>query len=151
VTLDGVLDWILGLLTTLTHNSLLHLIIAPSLISTLYSSLEHTLSLPASSVFTSSFLVTASNEDYSSASVLTSSLNGVSLPTVYSCQSQRVTLRLAAYRQSVCLGARPLETHDHRFIFQLNSCGNSPYVTSSLTRGWACLLWICLAFRQVYV
>jgi hypothetical protein len=45
VTIDGVLDWILDLLTTLTCNSWLHLIIAPSLISTLYSSLEHTLSL----------------------------------------------------------------------------------------------------------
>jgi hypothetical protein len=28
-------------------------------------------------------------------------------------------------------------------FFQLNSCGNSPYVTSSLTRSWVCLLWIC--------
>jgi hypothetical protein len=44
VSLDGVLDWILDLLTTLTHNSYLHLIIAPSLISTLYKSLENTLS-----------------------------------------------------------------------------------------------------------
>jgi hypothetical protein len=33
-----------------------------------------------------------------------------------------------------------------RFFFQLNSCGNSPYVTSSLTRRWVCLLWICSAF-----
>jgi hypothetical protein len=37
------------------------------------------------------------------------------------------------------------------FFFQLNSCGNSFYVTSSLTRRWVCLLWICLAFRQVYI
>jgi hypothetical protein len=43
----------------------------------------------------------------------------------------KVTLRLAVYRQSIHLGARPLETHDQRFLFQLNSCGNSPYVTSS--------------------
>jgi hypothetical protein len=41
---DGVLDRILDLLTTLTHKSELHSIIAPSLVSTLYSSLEHTLS-----------------------------------------------------------------------------------------------------------
>jgi hypothetical protein len=34
----------------------------------------------------------------------------------------------------------PLETHDQIFFFLLNSCGNSPYVTSSLTRGWVCLL-----------
>jgi hypothetical protein len=50
-----------------------------------------------------------------------------------------VTLRLAAYCQSVRLGARPLENHD-QIIFQLNSCGNSPYVTSSLTRRWVCPL-----------
>jgi hypothetical protein len=31
-----------------------------------------------------------------------------------------------------------------------NSCGNSPYVTSSLTRRWISLLFICLAFHQPY-
>jgi hypothetical protein len=61
-TLDVSLDWILDLLATSTHNSQLHWIIAPSLISTLCKSLEHTLSLfPACSVVTSSCLVTASN------------------------------------------------------------------------------------------
>jgi hypothetical protein len=30
-------------------------------------------------------------------------------------------------------------------FFQLSPCGHSPYVTSSLTRRWVCLLWICLA------
>jgi hypothetical protein len=34
---------------------------------------------------------------------------------------------------------------------QLNPCNNSPYVTSSLTRRWVCLIWICLAFHQAYV
>jgi hypothetical protein len=36
-------------------------------------------------------------------------------------------------------------------FLQLNRCRNSPYVTSSLTRRWVCLLWTCLAFRQMYV
>jgi hypothetical protein len=36
-------------------------------------------------------------------------------------------------------------------VFQLNHCGHSPYVTSSLTRRWVCFLWICLAFRQTHV
>jgi hypothetical protein len=63
----------------------------------------------------------------------------------------RVTLRLAVYRQSVRLCAKPHETHDQRVLFQLNSCGNSPYVTSFLTRRWGCLLWICLAFHQVFI
>jgi hypothetical protein len=47
----------------------------------------------------------------------------------------RVALRLAVYRQSVRLGVKSLETHDLYFFFQLNTCGYSPYVTSSLTRG----------------
>jgi hypothetical protein len=50
-----------------------------------------------------------------------------------------VTLRLAIYCQSFRLGAKPLETHNPYF-FQLNTCGHSPYVTSSLTRGWVCRL-----------
>jgi hypothetical protein len=45
VTVNGVLDWWLDLLATLPHDSWLHLILAPSLISTLYKSLQHTLSL----------------------------------------------------------------------------------------------------------
>jgi hypothetical protein len=63
----------------------------------------------------------------------------------------RVALRLAVYRQSVRLGVKPLETHDQTFFLQLNSCGNSPYVASSLTRRWVCLSQICLVFRRVYI
>jgi hypothetical protein len=48
----------------------------------------------------------------------------------------RVTFRLEAYRQSVRRGAEPLETHGQNFFSQLNTCGHSPYITSSLTRGW---------------
>jgi hypothetical protein len=47
----------------------------------------------------------------------------------------RVTLRLAVYRQS-----SPLRTTTRIFILQLNICGYSPYVTSTLTRGWVCHL-----------
>jgi hypothetical protein len=36
-------------------------------------------------------------------------------------------------------------------IFHLYPCDHNPYVTSFVTRRWVCLLWICLAFRQVYV
>jgi hypothetical protein len=46
----------------------------------------------------------------------------------------------------VHLGANPLEAHDQSFFLRLNPCGHSPYVTSSLTRGWVCLLWIGFAF-----
>jgi hypothetical protein len=50
----------------------------------------------------------------------------------------KVTLRLAVYRQSVLLASSPLRPTT-RFFFRLNSCGNSPYVASSLTRRWICL------------
>jgi hypothetical protein len=35
---------------------------------------------------------------------------------------------------------------DFFFFLQLNTCGRSPYVTSTLTRGWVCLLWIGFNF-----
>jgi hypothetical protein len=61
-----------------------------------------------------------------------------------------VTLRLAAYRQSVHLGAKPLETHDHIF-FQLNPYGHSPYVTPSLKRGWVYILLVLLVFASAVI
>jgi hypothetical protein len=54
------------------------------------------------------------------------------------------------YRQSVHFGVKPTDTNHQRFCL-LNRWGHSPHVTISLTRGCVCLLWICLAFRQVYV
>jgi hypothetical protein len=48
---------------------------------TLHITPAHAKSLAHFSVFTRGFLVTASNDGYSSASVLNSSLNGGSLPT----------------------------------------------------------------------
>jgi hypothetical protein len=62
-----------------------------------------------------------------------------------------VILRLAVYRPLVLLGAKSLEAQGEIFFFQLNPCSPSPYVTSSLTRRQVCLLWMCLAFRQVYI
>jgi hypothetical protein len=49
------------------------------------------------------------------------------------------------------LAPSPLGYTIRDFLWQLNPCGPSPYVTFSLTRGWGCLLWISLAFCQVYV
>jgi hypothetical protein len=49
-----------------------------------------------------------------------------------------VTLRLAVYRQLVRPGPSPLRPKTS--VFQLNTCGYSPYVTSSLTRGYICRL-----------
>jgi hypothetical protein len=39
----------------------------------------------------------------------------------------------------------PMRLTTSNFIFQLNTCGYSPYVTSSLTIGWVCLLKLLLA------
>jgi hypothetical protein len=55
------------------------------------------------------------------------------------------------YHQSVHLGNKPLETHDHKFFFRLNTCYHSPYVTSSLTRGWVCCLQLLLALTKVVI
>jgi hypothetical protein len=111
---------------------------------TLQITIAHAKSFPACSVFISSCLVTASNNGYSSASVLKFSLNGGYLPTVL-----RVTLRLAVYRQSIRLGAKPLQTHD-QYFFHLNTCGYSPYVTSSLMKGWVCRLQLLLALASTF-
>jgi hypothetical protein len=56
------------------------------------------------------------------------------IDTLKSAVRVRVTLRLAVYLQSVRLGAEPLETHGQIFFSQMNTCGHSPYITSSLTR-----------------
>jgi hypothetical protein len=41
---------------------------------------------------------------------------------------------------------QPLEDHDQRFFsLQLNPCCHSHYVTSSMTTGWVCVLWIGFA------
>jgi hypothetical protein len=62
----------------------------------------------------------------------------------------RVTLRLAVYRQSV-LGDKPLETHDQYFFSKLNTCGHSPYATSSLTRKWVCRLQLLLVLASAVI
>jgi hypothetical protein len=38
-----------------------------------------------------------------------------------------------------------------KIFFQLTSCGNGPYVTSSLTRGWVCRLQLLLALATAVV
>jgi hypothetical protein len=63
----------------------------------------------------------------------------------------RVTLWLAVYRLSVHLGDKPLEIHDTQFFSQLNTCGHSPSVTSSLTRGWVCRLQLLLVLASAVI
>jgi hypothetical protein len=61
----------------------------------------------------------------------------------------KVTLHWRPTANQFILASRYFRITTTEF-FQLNPCGNSPYVTFSLTR-WVCLLWICFAFRQVSV
>jgi hypothetical protein len=63
----------------------------------------------------------------------------------------RVTLPLAVYRQSVRLGAEPLDTHGHIFFSQMNTCSHSPYITSSLTKGWIYHLQLLLALASAFI
>jgi hypothetical protein len=65
--------------------------------------------------------------------------------------SIRVTLWLTVYRQSVHLGFKPAETHEQYSFFQLNTCGYSPYVTSSVMRGWVCHLQWLLALTSAVI
>jgi hypothetical protein len=58
----------------------------------------------------------------------------------------KVTLGMAVYHQSAPLGTKSLEAYDLRYFLQLNPCGHSYYVTSSLRKGWICLLWIVWSF-----
>jgi hypothetical protein len=48
------------------------------------------------------------------------------------------------------LATSPLRLTASNFIFQLNACGYSPYVTSSLTTGWVCRLQLLLVFASAY-
>jgi hypothetical protein len=59
----------------------------------------------------------------------------------------RVALLLAVYRQSAPVGVKPLET-PNQYFFQPNTCSYSPYVTSSLARGWVCCLQLLLVLAS---
>jgi hypothetical protein len=148
---DEILDWLLDLLTTLTYIVITLNYSSIANLHTLWITTAYAKSFPAGSVFTSSCLVKASDKCYSSASVVKSCLNGGSLLAAQSSKSKSELLydwRFTA--NQFVLASSPLRPTARHF-FQLNSCANSPYVTSSLTIRWVCLLWICLAFRQVYI
>jgi hypothetical protein len=49
------------------------------------------------------------------------------------------------------LATRPLRLTTSNFIFQLNTCFHSPYVTSSLMKGWVCSLQILLALASAVI
>jgi hypothetical protein len=81
VTLDGVLDWTLDLLTTSLGNTLNYS--ATANLHTLQITTAHAKCFPACYVFTIRSLVTAPNDEDSSAFALKSSVDGLSLPPLF--------------------------------------------------------------------
>jgi hypothetical protein len=49
------------------------------------------------------------------------------------------------------LVTRPLRLTTSNYIFQLNTCGYSPYVTTSLTRGWVRCLQLLLVLASAVI
>jgi hypothetical protein len=49
------------------------------------------------------------------------------------------------------MATSPLRPTTRKFIFQLNTCGYSTYVTSSLTKGWICLLQLLLDLASAVI
>jgi hypothetical protein len=49
------------------------------------------------------------------------------------------------------LATTPWDSRHSNFIFQLNTCGYSTYVTSSLTRGWVCRLQLLLVLASAVI
>jgi hypothetical protein len=49
------------------------------------------------------------------------------------------------------LAPSPMRLTTNDFFFQLRSCDHSPYVTSSLRRGWVCRLQLLLAFANAVI
>jgi hypothetical protein len=49
------------------------------------------------------------------------------------------------------LATSTLRLTNSHFIFHLNTCGYSPYVTSSLTRGWVCSLQLLLVLASAVI
>jgi hypothetical protein len=93
-----------------------------------------------------------SNNGYSSASVLKSSLNDGFLPTASSSELESELLYDWRFTPNqFLLATNTLKVTTSNFIFQMNTCGYSPYVTSSLTRGWVCRLQLLLALASAFI
>jgi hypothetical protein len=113
VTLDGVLDCILDLLTTYTHDSW---VLASTLTSALYSSLKYTLNLLSLLCLYQSFPGNGYDSANPSTAPIKSSLHRLTYSWIQLKSKTKWNLRLAVYRQSVRPGIRPLETHDQIFF-----------------------------------
>jgi hypothetical protein len=80
--------------------------------------------------------------------VLESSLYGCSLSPAYSSEllyDWRLTANLFVSASG------PLRPTTNNFIFKLNTCCYSRYVTSSMTRGWSCRLQLLLVLASAVI
>jgi hypothetical protein len=146
-----------------THDWELQVTTAPPLISTIHKSPQQTLSLfqqPMSSpavpwqrLLTVEILqlpaLTSLPSGKYPATELSHSQTSLHSTELYSKSKLLYYWRFTANQFVLASSLLGLTTSN--FFFQLNPCCHSPYVTFSLTRRWVCLLWICLAFREVYV
>jgi hypothetical protein len=121
----------MDLLTTYTHDLELQAITAPPQTSTICKSPQHPLSLLQSDVSSP----TTSNSGDSSTALTKSPLHRFP----YKSQSQSQSYFMTGGLSPISSSWRQAPRDSWIVIFlQLNSSGHSPYVTSSLKRGWAC-------------
>jgi hypothetical protein len=81
----------------------------------------------------------------------TSELNSKISPGLPSRQSESEILydwRFTTNQLALALSPLRLTA---RYLFHLNTCGHSPYVTSSLTRGWVCRIQLLLAIASSFI
>jgi hypothetical protein len=111
---------------------------------TLQITIPHIESSPACSVFNSRFLVKDINSGGSSASrAQVLPVWRISRNWTLSVPPESESMSELLYR----LAPSPLRPTTSIF-FQLNPCGRSPYVTSSLTREWVCRLQLLLVLAN---
>jgi hypothetical protein len=126
----------MDLLTTYTHDSKVQAITAPPLISKIHKSSQRPLSLFQHAVSTPAALwQRLLTLEILQLHARKFSLHRLPYRTDLVKIRARVTLRLAIYGQSVLLGDKSLRLTTSKFIFQLNICGYSSYIASSLTIG----------------
>jgi hypothetical protein len=77
-----------------------------------------------------------------------------SYPSTFKSESQSQSELLYDWKftaNQFFLETSPLRLTTSNFIFELNTCGYSPYVTSSLSRWWVCRLQLLLAIASTVI
>jgi hypothetical protein len=67
------------------------------------------------------------------------------------CTSESELLDWRFTAKQFVLASSPLRLTTSNFVFQMNTCGYSPYVTSSLTTGWVCRLQFLLTLASAVI